>query len=305
MNHSSRKSRVFQAGAAFTLIELLVVIAIIAILAAILFPVFAQAREKARQTVCLSNMKQWSLGFQMYTQDYDEQFPMAFGYYPGYGWLEGIIHYYPADWANDITDPLEIAAYNMMWANSVQPYIKNVDLAACPSGSPFRFDGVDLSAANQRKRPGSTSYAFNGDLHTYPLPGVTAPAEVILLTEGAGKVKFEGFAISNPQLSCGDANQPCVYKPKPGTGDTPCQTGNGGEDVNYNALGTLWLHNQGMNFAFADGHVKWRRLGAQLAPNDTDGNVDTHTQYAPDGTSEVRWWNNCHGFLFRPDFQRL
>ena len=61
----------------FTLIELLVVIAIIAILAAILFPVFAQAREKARQTSCLSNMKQVGLGLLMYTQDYDEQFPRA------------------------------------------------------------------------------------------------------------------------------------------------------------------------------------------------------------------------------------
>ena len=62
-------------NAAFTLIELLVVIAIIAILAAILFPVFAQARDKARQTSCLSNMKQLGLGEMMYIQDYDETFP--------------------------------------------------------------------------------------------------------------------------------------------------------------------------------------------------------------------------------------
>src|SRR5881275_376122 len=60
---------------AFTLIELLVVIAIIAILAAILFPVFAQAREKARQVSCLSNIKQINLGWQMYMQDYDETWP--------------------------------------------------------------------------------------------------------------------------------------------------------------------------------------------------------------------------------------
>ena len=60
----------------FTLIELLVVIAIIAILAAILFPVFAQARNKARQTACLSNLKQLGTGFAMYTQDYDETMPI-------------------------------------------------------------------------------------------------------------------------------------------------------------------------------------------------------------------------------------
>lgn len=60
---------------ALTLIELLVVIAIIAILAAILFPVFAQAREKARQTACLSNLKQVGLAVQMYAQDYDENIP--------------------------------------------------------------------------------------------------------------------------------------------------------------------------------------------------------------------------------------
>src|SRR6202142_1298309 len=71
--HRQSRSR---RGAGFTLIELLVVIAIIAILAAILFPVFAQARESARKTVCLSNTKQLGLGIMMYVQDYDEVYPL-------------------------------------------------------------------------------------------------------------------------------------------------------------------------------------------------------------------------------------
>ena len=95
---------------AFTLIELLVVIAIIAILAAILFPVFAQAREKARQTSCTSNEKQIALGVLQYAQDYDEQYPI--------GMTSG-----GADWGN----------INNYWVGKIQPYIKNFAIFACPS----------------------------------------------------------------------------------------------------------------------------------------------------------------------------
>src|SRR5450432_3942229 len=98
--------------AAFTLIELLVVIAIIAILAAILFPVFAQAREKARSISCLSNQKQIGTGLAMYVQDYDEKFPMA-------------------DYFNDAgtwKDQHE-------WPDVVYPYIKNGDRSKNNAGT--------------------------------------------------------------------------------------------------------------------------------------------------------------------------
>jgi len=104
----------------FTLIELLVVIAIIAILAAILFPVFAQAREKARQTQCVNNMKQAGLGVMQYIQDYDETYPMSV--------------YRARNQQN------QECAYTMLAA--IEPYVKNKDIYECPS----RRREMDLDA---------------------------------------------------------------------------------------------------------------------------------------------------------------
>ena len=107
----------------FTLIELLVVIAIIAILAAILFPVFARAREKARQTSCLSNLKQIALGNLMYAQDYDERL--------GY-WRISV----PAGTPNAETATDGTGTF-LYWYWTLQPYLKNQQMLVCPSRIPF------------------------------------------------------------------------------------------------------------------------------------------------------------------------
>jgi prepilin-type N-terminal cleavage/methylation domain-containing protein/prepilin-type processing-associated H-X9-DG protein len=146
----------------FTLIELLVVIAIIAILAAILFPVFARAREKARQTSCLSNVKQMMLGVLMYAQDYDETLPVA------------------SHWTTyDNNAPSSTYTY---WYESLNPYVKNTDIFVCPSQP-----GGDPVAA----RPGyGWNYQEFGYQHSSgvlqrsyatPLARIDAPSETILL----------------------------------------------------------------------------------------------------------------------------
>ena len=145
---------------AFTLIELLVVIAIIAILAAILFPVFAQAREKARQTTCLSNCKQIALAFQMYQQDYD-----------------GMFTWQGPHLGDDIADFMAPGA-KPTWGAELMPYIKSPKIYICPSAQPSIFDkkypwgpATDLSAS---------SYFMNGCFNGIPESIVDQPADKVL-----------------------------------------------------------------------------------------------------------------------------
>src|SRR5437879_3696329 len=127
--------------AAFTLIELLVVIAIIAILAAILFPVFAQARAKARQAACLSNMKQLGTGLMMYAQDYDETLPLndyiGNGLAPLPGWRD------PR--AGD------------SWCTGIYPYVKNLQIFICPEAV-WYLDPTVPWRSPEKPEDGTVSY---------------------------------------------------------------------------------------------------------------------------------------------------
>lgn len=144
----------------FTLIELLVVIAIIAILAAILFPVFARAREKARQSSCLSNVKQISLGAHMYFQDYDEH----------------LLHY-----RHEV--PGDTSIY---WSEILQPYVMNQQIFRCPSASNLSHGyGWAYNYLGWPGRGGCQS-ASAGAAAT--LAEVTHPAQTIMMGESENRV---------------------------------------------------------------------------------------------------------------------
>ncbi len=147
----------------FTLIELLVVIAIIAILAAILFPVFARAREKARQSSCLSNIKQIALGEMMYLQDYDEVF---------HSWSE-------ATAAGTLIYPC--------WL--LQPYIKNIQVFDCPSASNTSAPPNPAAADNSQRGMAEYGFAY-GYLQNQPQAQIEKPAETIMWADGGAAYIF-------------------------------------------------------------------------------------------------------------------
>jgi prepilin-type N-terminal cleavage/methylation domain-containing protein/prepilin-type processing-associated H-X9-DG protein len=165
----------------FTLIELLVVIAIIAILAAILFPVFARAREKARQTSCLSNLKQLGLGMLMYAQDYDERF-CSIGA-SGDGRNTGITTQIPemGNWCW-YGSPYY---YWQGWQWAVYPYVKNKQIYLCPS-TEYNYYGVAYGLPWHCPNSAGTGLAY---LFYLPqkMANFARPAETLMITEkGAG-----------------------------------------------------------------------------------------------------------------------
>lgn len=216
----------------FTLIELLVVIAIIAILAAILFPVFAQAREAARRSACTSNMKQVALAITMYAQDYDEVLP-----------VQGDPANPAGDVANYAASPLAV------WINAAQPYAKNAGIWWCPSAT--RHSGAPPNGASD------SNYWYNGQASGKALAAIQRPAESVLFVEWKYRTNITGqrpYANQTcpPPMGAG-SSCPDTWHPNSEwgsnhvTGD-PAQAGIG---ANANV--------RGAPYPYADGHVKFMR----------------------------------------------
>lgn len=250
----------------FTLIELLVVIAIIALLAAILFPVFSQSREKARQTSCVSNLRQISLALQQYTQDFDETYPPE------------IVKAPPINGGTEDARPFD---------RELMPYLKNDGVWACPSDEAIR-DNTSLWDGAYKASQAPRSYGIVNRLVTQEsaasgggnddntgitdkrIADVDRPAETITLAEswatfpGNKSDSVLGGLAGSTLLGCDAWKLPGRRKPATAPIDSfaPCAA----EFADAGAKPARG-HQQFGNYAFADGHVKSLRW-EQVRGND-------------------------------------
>ncbi len=210
----------------FTLIELLVVIAIIAILAAILFPVFAQARETARKTVCLSNLKQCGLAMLMYAQDYDEHTVPWHAGNAGDPW-------------NPVANPAEphdAENFDMAYDRLIQPYAKNGEISRCPS---------DITPGTDKFPPNSggvaaRSYNIVGNMGGNWCPS-TPPRKLAAVPRPTQTIYL------NERDNCAAAIDAWGADPHPAW--NWCAINDAESEM-------AWRHNKQANYLFVDGHAK-------------------------------------------------
>lgn len=253
---STSRRRNFEA---FTLIELLIVIAIIALLAALLFPVFARARENARRSSCQSNLKQLGLAFMQYSQDYDEMWPCGLGAISG------------------DASGARLALNARGWGGQIFPYVKNSQVFVC---------------ASDRTRPASTatpvSYMMNSNL-TYRgasfntntgiqmrLAAMSTTAKVVMLFEAQNLTADLTTAENNSPAGYGNF---LIF----GSSNARYVTGNMGgrfdestaSTYSYYVGGVNGRHLSGANYLMADGHVKWYR------PTNVSSGLNANTSANP------------------------
>ncbi len=225
----------------FTLIELLVVIAIIAILAAILFPVFARARENARRSSCQSNLRQIGLGIMQYVQDYDEMYPLCNQdgpdvYGNGWGWFG-------------------------TWMYTTYPYVKSSQIYTCPSAIKFS-DPDDPTPFTEMRAPGAAS----------------GPRFTTLYNYGANERVIPNWLSGDPAISMASIQSPSLV-PMIADCTGPVTAQDKYRVINSNFGGGSWLaaggihiinpsearHLGGSNIAYADGHVKFQNQGSMAS----------------------------------------
>ena len=229
MKKMQQGSRTAQRG--FTLIELLVVIAIIAILAAILFPVFARARENARRASCQSNLKQIALGVFQYMQDYDEQLPFVEMYAKSGG----------GQFANNY----------IIWADTLGPYLKSTQIFYCPSNSTSNapkatpdvaVGGINTSYGAASDRAGGYAFSSNSGNGASNLAQFNNTSETILMADRKDNAQGYGYFVM-PSTNTAPVGFCCGYQSN--------------------------IHLEGGNYSFTDGHVKWMRPEKAIATIDS------------------------------------
>jgi prepilin-type N-terminal cleavage/methylation domain-containing protein len=307
---------------AFTLIELLVVIAIIAILAAILFPVFAQAKLSAKKTADLSNLKQMGTASMIYTADHDDVFMLQTGISCDGEWNYNSRIYIPSNWNAQRNAEEAAGCFRRIRGgrdaapNSILPYTKNQEMFYQPDAPVVEIGGGDwnTSPANLAAQPANVSYSFNGLLGTLPATEPVSPSTTPLWWPMFGKKAERGGGYTNPFLICPQENQACRFSAAGPfvTSSSSCNAGrdnrtisdpNGIQSSFGNvSYGTQWIFGgKTQNWVYADGHAKSRVAGSGNPNNDPFAPVGSYMQNGVPSQAGIYQDSQCHIPLFRPD----